>query len=126
MPGHLRCDSTHGAHTARDVQLSLLASPHGSEGIADEGCDWCGEIGAFRVAAGYAAWSRLFPPMASRQAQFRRPDGAQGHAPLRFGELVAGFRTANRVWLRLAGVLRKGQRASAWHHEILPAQHRLA
>src|ERR1017187_9384778 len=107
MPGHLRCDSTHGAHTARDVQLSLLASPHGSEGIADEGCDWCGEIGAFRVAAGHAAWRRLSAHTA-RDVQLSllaSPHGSEGIADEGCdwcGEIGA-FRVAagHAAWRRL-------------------------
>ena len=33
---------------------------------------------------------RLLPPLAPRQGEHRRPDGAQGHPPLRPGQLVAG------------------------------------
>ena len=89
----------------RDVQLPLLAPPHAGERPADAGGDRRPAVGRLPLDAQHDPRRRLLPPLAQPQGELGRPDGPQGHAPLRPGQLVAVGRAGARSGPRQAGVL---------------------
>ncbi len=97
LPAHPRHPAAHRPHLPGDVQLPLLAAAVAGEGPVDAGGDRRRALGRLPLDAGYQPRRRLLPPLAPPQGELRRADGAQGHAPLRPGQLVARHRPRARV-----------------------------
>ena len=64
--------------------------------------------GQLRMAARHSPWRRLFPALAPEQREFRRAVRAQGHAPFRSTELVAGRGAVPGERVRDARILSPG------------------
>ena len=124
MPGDPRHAGAHGAATDRRLQLPLRSARQQGEGAPAVRRDRQSPLGPLRVAAGHAARRGLFPPLAPRQAQLGRPDGPQGNAPLRPGQLVAGLRPGDRLRLRGPEVLRARECGGARRDSLLRARPR--